>query len=241
MDRLAVQQPLADRAYRAILDAICDGELKPGQRVTQDELAERLQVSRQPVLQALLLLKRQGFLRDSGRRGVAVAPLDPPFVANLYELRGALDGAACRGAALRGASEAKLWGAELIEAGRRAVASGAVDAMIAADMRFHLFLHELSGNPLIVETAALHWQHVRRVMGVYLRRYAARDDIWDEHAAILAAIVAGDAPGAETLARNHAEAARVNLLQLIAAELPPQPAASLPARAGMLINRRIAS
>jgi DNA-binding GntR family transcriptional regulator len=240
MDRLAVQQPLADRAYRAILDAICDGELKPGQRVTQDELAERLQVSRQPVLQALLLLKRQGFLCDRGRRGVVIAPLNRPFVANLYELRAALDGAACRGAASRGAGEAKLWGAELIAEGRRAVAAGAVGAMIASDMRFHLFLHELSGNPLIAETAALHWEHMRRVMGVYLSRYTARDDIWDEHAAILAAIVAGDAARAETLARRHAEAASANLLRLIATEQPTK-SDSLPARAGSLINGRIAS
>jgi DNA-binding GntR family transcriptional regulator len=240
VDRLTMQQPLADRAYRAILDAICDGELKPGQRVTQDELAERLQVSRQPVLQALLLLKRQGFVRDSGRRGVMIAPLEPDFIAQLYEVRSALDGAACRGAALRGAPEAKLWGADLIAAGRSAVASGEVGAMIAADMRFHLFLHELSGNPLIAETAALHWQHMRRVMGVYLSRYVAREDIWDEHAAILDAIVRRDAAAAETLARRHADAASANLLRLIAAEAPPKPE-SLPERAGTIISRRIAS
>jgi DNA-binding FadR family transcriptional regulator len=77
--------------------------------------------------------------------------------------------------------------------------------MIAADMAFHLFLYELSGNPLIAETAALHWQHIRRVMGTYLQRVAAPESIWDEHAAILAAVAAGDADGAERLARRHAE------------------------------------
>jgi DNA-binding GntR family transcriptional regulator len=237
MERLAVQQPLADRAYRAILDAICDGELVPGQRVTQDELAERLQVSRQPVLQAILLLKRQGFLRDSGRRGIQVAPLDPDFVTQLYELRSALDGAACRGAAARGAAEARLWGGRLIEEGRAAVRSGSIHAMIAADMRFHLYLHELSGNPLIAETAALHWQHTRRVMGVYLARYVARDAIWDEHAAILAAIAAGDADRAERLARQHADAAGANLRQVV--ETAPERAqrANLPLRAGLIIGK----
>jgi len=61
-----------------------------------------LNVSRQPVLQALLLLRKQGFVRETGRRGLVVAELDPRFIGQLYEVRAALDGAACRGAALRG-------------------------------------------------------------------------------------------------------------------------------------------
>ena len=223
MERLSLHQPLADRVYRAILDAICDGELVPGQRITQDELAGRLDVSRQPVLQALRLLKSQGFVRDSQRRGVVVASLDPTFIAHLCELRSALDGVACRAAALRGQADAKLWGPKLIAEGRAAVRSGSVPDLIAADMRLHLFLHELSGNPLIAETAALHWQHIRRVMGGSLRRrYLEWQGIWDEHAAILDAVMRGDADAAERAARRHAEAAAVHLIHSIEAENEPK-------------------
>jgi DNA-binding GntR family transcriptional regulator len=218
MERLALHLPLADRVYRAILDAICDGELASGQRIIQDEIAAQLDVSRQPVLQALRLLKSQGFVRDSGRRGLIVSSLDPTFIVHLYEVRSALDGAACRAAAARGRADARLWGPKLIAEGRAAVRSGSIAEMIAADMRFHLFLHELSGNPLIAETAALHWQHIRRVMGGYLRRYRARQAIWDEHAAILDAVVRGDSEAAGRLARRHAEAAIANLLRSMAAE-----------------------
>jgi DNA-binding GntR family transcriptional regulator len=223
MDRLALHLPLADRVYSAILDAICDGELAPGQRITQDELAARLDVSRQPVLQALRLLKTQGFVRDSQRRGVVVATLDPAFIAHLCELRSALDGMACHAAARRGQADAKLRGPKLIAEGRAAVRSGSVPDMIAADMRFHLFLHELSGNPLIAETAALHWQHIRRVMGGSLRRrYLEWRGIWDEHAAILDAVMRGDADAAERAARRHAEAAAVHLIHSIEAEGVPK-------------------
>src|SRR5262245_26088905 len=104
MERLSLHEPLADRVYRAILDAVCDGELAPGQRITQDELAARLAVSRQPVLQALRLLKTQGFVRDTGRRGVVVSSLDPTFIAHLCEVRSALDGMACRAAEIGRAS-----------------------------------------------------------------------------------------------------------------------------------------
>ena len=217
MERLALHMPLTDRVYREILDAICDGELAPGQRITQDELAERLNVSRQPVHQALRLLKSQGFVIDTGRRGVVVSPLDPAFFAHLYELRSAIDGIACRAAAQRGQADARLWGPKLISEGRDAVRSGSLHEMIAADMRFHLFLHELSGNPLIAETAALHWAHIRRVIGISLQ-YRAREPIWDEHAAILDAVMRGDADAAERAARHHADNAAATLVQSIEGE-----------------------
>lgn len=84
---IAVAPDLAEQAYRAILDAICEGRFKAGQRITQEALAESLSVSRQPVLQALLLLKRDGLVIDAGGRGVMVAPLTVDHIANLYQVR----------------------------------------------------------------------------------------------------------------------------------------------------------
>ncbi len=212
MERLAVQPPLMERAYAAILDDICSGRLEPGQRLVQDELAERLAVSRQPVLQALLLLKRQGFLHETGRRGLIVAPIDPIFTAHLYELRSALDGVAAHGAARRHTATSATAGRALVERGRRAVASGDTAAMIAADIAFHQFLYELSGNKLLAETATLHWHHIRRVMGQVLRNPLRLRSIWDEHAGILEAVLSGDAERAEALSRRHADRAAQGLI-----------------------------
>jgi DNA-binding GntR family transcriptional regulator len=214
MRHLALERSLTDRAYDAILDAICGGELPAGSRINQDGLAAKLNVSRQPIVQALALLKVQGFVRESGRRGVVVAPLDRDSISHLYELRSALDGAACRGAALRGSADAKAWGPALIAEGRAAIASGSVKRMIEADMRFHRFLYELSGNPIIAETAALHWQHIRRLMGGYLQHYRVRASVWDEHEGILQAVMRGDAALAEERARRHADGAAVNFAAL---------------------------
>jgi DNA-binding GntR family transcriptional regulator len=69
MRHLTLERSLTDRTYDAILDAICGGELAAGARINQDELAARLNVSRQPIVQALALLKVQGFVRETGRRG----------------------------------------------------------------------------------------------------------------------------------------------------------------------------
>ena len=63
--KLETSPDLADQVYRVLLDAISAGSLKPGQRITQEVLAEQLAVSRQPVTQALKLLKKDGFVQDA--------------------------------------------------------------------------------------------------------------------------------------------------------------------------------
>ena len=223
MEHLTLERSLTDRTYDALLDAISSGELPAGGRINQDELAQKLNVSRQPIVQALALLKVQGFVRDSGRRGVIVTPLDGDFISHLYELRSALDGAACRGAALRGSAEAKLWGPSLIAEGRAAFASGSVKRMVEADMRFHRLLYDLCGNPMIAETAALHWHHIRRLIGGYLQRYPMRN-VWDEHQAILDAVMSGDADRAEAAARHHANNAAEKFTALLTRQSGPEEA-----------------
>jgi DNA-binding GntR family transcriptional regulator len=156
------------------------------------------------VQQALLLLRDRGLVREAPGRGLIVSPLDVGFVRNLYEVRAMLDGLAARLAAERGAERAKTEGPAYLEAGRAAVKSGSLHQQIEADMQFHAFLNELSGNPLIGETTAPHWPYLRRVMGEVLRDDAQMPQtILQEHVAILDAVIAANGAEAETLSRNH--------------------------------------
>jgi DNA-binding GntR family transcriptional regulator len=196
---------LSERIHDAVLNAICSGELKAGSRITQEELANKFGVSRQPVLQAMMLLRREGFLVDAGRKGVCVAPLDVQQARNLYVVRGALDGAAARLAAASYTPYLVKRGRQLLDVGRRAVATGYVPSVIEADIDFHLFIYEASGNPLIGETAQPHWAHLRRVMAAALGEEDLRVSVWDEHEGILRALEAGQASEAEALCRGHAE------------------------------------
>lgn len=212
--QLETAPDLVDQVYRALLDAISAGALAPGQRVTQEELAERLAVSRQPVMQALRLLKRDGFVQDAplvgnaGRsRGLQVTPLDPAWIAQVYEVRGALDTLAARLAAERRASMDPA----LIAQGRAAVHTGDIKAMIDADLAFHRALYQASANPLIEQSALLHWHHIRRAMGEALRHDSLRDPVWDEHAAIAQAVAQGDVARAEALMREHSHQASLYL------------------------------
>jgi DNA-binding GntR family transcriptional regulator len=199
---------LTEQVHSRLLNAICNGELAPGTRLTQEELAASLNVSRQPVLQALLLLKKEGFVIGAGRRGLMVAPLNARAIQQVYQVRAALDALAARQAAL---ARAKL-DPRTIADGRKVAAGNLIGPLIDADVKFHDLIYVASGNPLIAEAAHRHWYHIRRAMGAVLRPVGARRAIWEEHEGILNAINRGDAALAERLARNHAAKAGDNLV-----------------------------
>ncbi|MFC6636615.1 GntR family transcriptional regulator [Sulfitobacter sediminilitoris] len=69
MDAIKPPKTLSEQTHDILLNAICSGEFEPGQRLNQDEIAARLQVSRQPVNSAISVLKASGFVEDTGRRG----------------------------------------------------------------------------------------------------------------------------------------------------------------------------
>ncbi len=197
-----------EAVYKSLIDAISAGTLAPGERITQEDLAEQLNVSRSPVLQALRLLKKDGLLEEAPGRGLVVARLDLARIGHLYQVRGALEALAARLAAGRNVKLPQ----SLIEAGRRAAAGSDINAMIEADMAFHRAIYEASGNPCILDTQTLNWVHLRRVMGAVLQRSAGRAGIWDEHAAILNAINEGNAELAATLSQQHADRAGAALV-----------------------------
>lgn len=204
---IPARSDFVDATYRVLVDAITDGSLSPGERITQEEIAEQLGVSRSPVLQALRLLKKDGFIEDAPGRGVQVAQLDIQWVANLYQVRGALDGLAARLAAeQRGLIEQAL-----IDQGRAVSRSDDLKASIEADMAFHMAIYSASGNPLIEESAQRHWMHLRRVMGAVHRFSQHRCTLWDEHQAIADAIAQGDAERAVMLSDLHIKRASSNV------------------------------
>lgn len=213
--RLHAAPDLVDQVHQALLGAIADGTLAPGARLTQEEIAQQLAVSRQPVLQALRLLKQDGLVLDAPGRGVQVAPLTPQGIAAVYQVRGALDALAARLAAER---HAALDG-RLVERGRKAARGRHVQAMIEADAAFHSAVYAASGNELIPRSAHLHWAHIRRAMGAVLQASSLRESVWDEHEAIARAIAEGDAARAERLMREHDERASAHITRHLEAAM----------------------
>ncbi len=215
MKTLQVGPSLVEQVHKAILAEIAGGRLPPGARIIQEQLARELGVSRQPVQQALTLLRKGGVLSDAPGRGLQVAPLDLDHVRHMYEVRAVIEGLAFRNAAQNNAAEVARRGPALIRAGRKAVADQSFSAMIAADMALHNFIYTQSGNPLLAPSMETHWTQTQRVMGEVLMRDDKPRDIWNQHEEMLNAVAAGDGPLAETLARQHIlEAANFMIMRL---------------------------
>ena len=230
--RLETAPDLVEQVYQRLLDAISDGSMVPGTRLTQETVAEQLAVSRQPVLQALRQLKADGLVQDAlapnGQkgRGVVVAPLSLSLITQVYQVRSSLDALAARLAAGR---RARLDPA-LIEAGRQAAAGTDIKAMIDADLAFHRAMYTASGNALIDASALLHWCHVRRAMGEALQVSRLRTTVWDEHQAMADAVASGDAECAASLMLAHGQQAAANLQRQLGPKLgasPSQPVNSV--------------
>src|SRR5580765_8507196 len=200
---------LIDQVYGRILEAIIDRSLLPGQRIRQNELADRLGVLRQPVSHALHLLHRQGLVAESGRRGFEVTELDPVRIRQLYEVRGAIDALAAKLAA--GQVKADATGRATLEtalhAGRAIGKDTPLSRLIALDVDFHSAIYRLSGNPAIEEMITPQWPHMRRSMATVLAELDYRESAWAEHEAIAAQIFAGNAKAAEAAALAHAQTA----------------------------------
>jgi DNA-binding GntR family transcriptional regulator len=200
---------LIDQVYERILAGITDRTLPPGHRIRQNELAEQLGVSRQPVSHALHLLHRQGLVAESGRKGFEVTRLDPQRIRQLYEVRGALDALAARLAAQRAKADASGRGhlEAALHAGRAIDQRTPLAELIALDVGFHRAIYRLADNPAIEEMIAPQWPHMRRSMATVLAELDYRTNAWAEHETIAAKIFAGDANAAEGAALAHAIAA----------------------------------
>jgi hypothetical protein len=220
MKMLSIQPNLAEQVFDAILVEIASGKLTPGTRIIQEQLASELGVSRQPVQQALLLLRNQGLLRDAPGRGLIVAPLDPKYINQMYELRAVLEGLAFRKAAVMNPAKAASQGDVFIDKGREAVKSGRVRDLINADKAFHQFVYALSGNDLISPTMDAYWTYTQRVMGEVLMRNEKPRDVWDQHETMLNAIANGRADEAEAHAREHIMTTAAFIVERLRVDFP---------------------
>ncbi|MEQ6248102.1 GntR family transcriptional regulator [Sulfitobacter sp. HNIBRBA3233] len=221
----------AQQVYHTIRDAICDCTLEPGKHLVQEELASTLGVSRQPIQQAMLLLKNDGLVIESGGRGLFVAPLDPVEIRHRYQIRKVLDELAGRLVARQAKRSSGFRdrilreGQDLLEQGEKTRKKGNALETVGVDMEFHQFIYSQSGNPLIASTTEPHWYFLRRVMVAVLLHAERGHTVWDQHCKILDALVSGDEDESARLARQHIEGAEEALIAALEKRSPPKDAA----------------
>ena len=204
-------------AYTLILESIEGGVYKPGDRLVESELAERLGVSRTPVREALQRLETQGMLSRDGR-SLIVASLDHNQLSELYAVRTELEGLAARLAA-RHATEEEIRVLVTMVQEDQALLGGDPRALSRANKRFHKQIHLASHNRFLVQQLDL----VHRSMALMANTsFAAegRDGVaLDEHAQIVAAISARDGDAAYAALKTHISRAFETRLRVEAGEI----------------------
>jgi DNA-binding GntR family transcriptional regulator len=209
--RQVVRRPFSDVVTARIRRAILDGALAPGSRVRQEELADRLGVSRAPIREALVVLEREGFVKTERWRGAVVTKLDAEFIAEIYDVRSAIDAYVASILAARREFDPTPFHAIASE-GRMAVGTGDLLRLINIDSRFHIGLYKAVGNRVLVDVMQTQWRHIRRAMAATLSTSGYPKQAWKEHRAIVEAIARGQAKRASHLAHAHTANARTILV-----------------------------
>jgi DNA-binding GntR family transcriptional regulator len=214
-----VRPPTAQEAVLAELRrAIGSGELRPGEQVLQDALAERFGVSRVPLREALKILEGEGQVVYRPHRGYFVAALDVADLREVYRIRDLLESEAVRVAV------PLLTAADLTTMQEAAdqvdVASQADDlaTMTAANRRFHFALIDASQMPRLARLTRILWDATDVYRSLYYRDEEHRRHVHDEHAAVITAARSRDVDTVVDLLRHHRERAVDAVAREIAAE-----------------------
>jgi DNA-binding GntR family transcriptional regulator len=136
---------LSRRIVDALKRVIIGGQLRPGDRVLETELAEQLGVSRGPVREAFRQLEQEGLLVSYPHRGTFVAKMSADEMEEVYALRAHLEAFAARRVAARDRDEGADALQELVDAMHNALEVGDLAALADCDLRFHDTLLQLSG------------------------------------------------------------------------------------------------
>ncbi len=188
-------------------------ELKPGERLSEIELAGRLGVSRTPVREALARLVTDGFLLPASR-GFVRRPLDVQETLDLYEARLAIE-RECLRLALERATAQQIDEARAFLASSQAKPSGApVRELVALDEAFHLRIAAMAGNAELTRLLENLNQRIRFVRWLSMES-VGRESTQDQHQQLLEAIAAGNADLAQRCLSAHITLRREQVAEAI--------------------------
>ncbi len=207
------QTNLVEQIRDRLLSAIVKGELKPGERLVEVELARRLGVSRGPIREAARLLEQRGFLRSEPRRGFFVRAFSLDDIDAIFELRSCIQLHTAEKVLSRASDDDVKTLGRLFEAIETAAAKKQDPiASTEANFAFHRFLLELTGNPRFVEVyESLIWE-TRQIATIVNAEDETAGEFFVHHARqVLEALKAKDVQQLEGALRTYLDASRDSL------------------------------
>lgn len=211
---------IADAVYQALRSAIVFGQLPPGRRLLERELAVELAVSRTPIREALRRLSEEGLVAGVPNRGVVVRTITLEEADHVYAVREPLEALAAELAARRctAAQIAELEGC-LLRA-ERAAQDGDWRTVIQENNAFHDLMARASGNPVLARMLDLLRNQVNLVrMALWARRPGRPQETLRQHREILEGLLSGDPREAARAVRAHLQSSWQSLRQALQEEV----------------------
>ena len=210
--------PLRDVVFNTLRQAILRGELKPGERLMEIHLAEKLGVSRTPIREAIRKLELEGLVTMIPRRGAEVARITEKNLRDVLEVRRELDAFSCELACDR---ITKQEGEELRHACEEfAAATMTRDATViaAADVKLHDIIVQAAGNERLTEILNNLSEQMYRYRFEYIKDTSNYEKLVEEHRIIYESIMNKDKQTAAQTARIHIDNQERSILNLLRSE-----------------------
>ena len=210
---IEAHKSLRELVYERLHSLIVNGDIKPGTRLMEVDLADRLGVSRTPVREAIRKLEREGLVVIQERKGAYVSEISVRSMVDILEVQSNLEGLAAYLAAYR---MDKSRQEELFEIEKRfeeAVAGGDANQISKMDEEFHNRLVNSSENKYLVHLLEQLNEHVIRFRYLYYQDIRRAEEMIPEHRSILDAIVESRAEKARNAAYSHIDKLKVMVLR----------------------------
>ncbi len=196
-------KPLREVIFNTLREAIIVGELKPGERLMEVQLADKMGVSRTPVREAIRKLELEGLVEMLPRKGARVADLSVKDIMDVLEVRATLDGLASGLSAERITAdeikELKHYHSQFISY----VEKDNLQGSIKKDVEFHDIIYRSSRNDKLIQISNNLREQVQRFRVIYIKDYSSTKELVKEHTEIYDAIANRDSDSARECAQRH--------------------------------------
>jgi DNA-binding GntR family transcriptional regulator len=196
-------KPLRDVIFDTLREAIIVGELKPGERLMEVQLAQKMGVSRTPVREAIRKLELEGLVEMLPRKGAHIADLSVKDIMDVLEVRATLDGLASSLSASRITDEEIKELKHVQSQFVNYVEKENLQGSIKKDVEFHDIIYRSSRNDKLIQISNNLREQIQRFRVIYIKDYSSTRELIKEHNEIIDAITTRDPEAAMRSAQTH--------------------------------------